>query len=356
MAGTRCKVKYFVLVNRRVLTLRYTFALMKKNIALVAGGDSGEYVISVNSARIIKGNLDSKKYNVYLILITGRKWVHIDDENVEHPVDKNDFTILLKGKKVFFNCAFITIHGTPGEDGKLQGYFDLMGIPYTTSGLLQSSLTFNKHFCNALVTNWGIQIARSVKYNIDKKPDVAEVLSKVNLPVFVKPNKGGSSLGTTFVKTQEQLLPAIEYCLEHDDEVFIEEYIHGIELTCGAYISKGELVILPVTEIVSKTEANFFDYKAKYTQGAADEITPARVSDEITRIVQETTAFLYRKLELKGICRLDYIYSEGRLYFLEANITPGMSERSIVPQQAEYIGISLAELFSDVLEETLGKK
>ena len=326
---------------------------MKKNIALVAGGDSGEYVISVNSARVIRKNIDHEKFNVFLVQISHKKWVYLDDNNMEHPVDKNDFSIMIGGEKVLFDCALITIHGTPGEDGKLQGYFELLGIPYTTSGLLQSAVTFNKHFCNALVAQWGIKIARSVKYFKNENPSVDEVLLKVKLPVFVKPNKGGSSLGTTFVKETRELLPAINLCFEHDDEVFIEEYIEGTELTCGAYMRKRELLVLPVTEIVSKTDARFFDYQAKYTMGAADEITPARIPDNITQLVQETTSFLYKKLELKGICRLDYIYSNGTLFFLEANITPGMSERSIVPQQAEYVGISLKELFTDVLEEAL---
>ncbi|MFN2396357.1 MAG: D-alanine--D-alanine ligase [Bacteroidales bacterium] len=326
---------------------------MKKNIALIAGGDSGEYVISVNSAKVIGENLDPDKFNVFLIRISQKKWIYIDKDGKEQDVDKNDFSILVNYEKVLFDCAFITIHGTPGEDGKLQGYFELLGIPYTTSGLLQSSLTFNKHFCNALVSGWGVKIARAVKYFRNDNPTLEQVLTHVSLPVFVKPNKGGSSLGTTFVKNQEELLPAIELCLEHDDEVFIEEYINGTELTCGAYIRNGKLLVLPVTEIVSKTDAKFFDYKAKYTKGAADEITPARISDSVTRLVQETTEFLYKKLELKGICRLDYIYSNNELFFLEANITPGMSERSIVPQQAEYIGISLKQVFTEVIEETL---
>jgi D-alanine-D-alanine ligase len=327
--------------------------IMKKNIALVAGGDSGEYVISVNSAKIIRKNLDPERFNVFLVQISQKKWVYLDDHNTEHPVDKNDFSININGQKVFFDCALITIHGTPGEDGKLQGYFELLGIPYTTSGLLQSAITFNKHFCNSLVAHWGIKTARSVKFFKNDKPSVEDIISKVNLPVFVKPNKGGSSLGTTFVKETKDLLQALNICLEHDDEVFIEEYIQGTELTCGAYMRKGKLLVLPVTEIVSKTDAAFFDYQAKYTQGAADEITPARIPDDVTQLVQETTSFLYKKLELKGICRLDYIYSHGSLFFLEANITPGMSERSIVPQQAEYVGIGLKELFTDVLEETM---
>ena len=328
---------------------------MKKKIALVAGGDSGEYVISVKSAEVIKKSIDPERFNVYLIMIQGKQWLYKDDSGNESQVDKNDFTVMDQGQKITFDCALITIHGTPGEDGKLQGYFDMMKIPYTTSGQLACSITFNKHFCNTLAASWGFYTARSVKFFAHDKPIEADMLAKVNLPVFVKPNKGGSSLGTTFVDHQQGLLPAVESCFEHDDEVFIEEFIDGTELTCGVYRRKGEVFVLPVTEIVSKTEAKFFDYKAKYTKGAADEITPARIPDEVTKLVQKTTGELYNRFELKGVCRLDYIYSQDRLFFLEANITPGMSERSIVPQQAEYVGISLNQLFTEVLEEAMGE-
>lgn len=329
---------------------------MKKNIALIAGGYSGEFVISVNSAAVIKKNINSNLYTVYTLIITDEKWVYVNERNEESWVDKNDFTIIHEGNKIFFDCALITIHGSPGEDGKIQGYLEMMNIPFTTAGQMACSVTFNKYFCNALAAGWGMDIAHSVKYTSHDKITSQRVLEKVKLPVFVKPNKGGSSLGTTFVEQQEQLLPAIHACLEHDDEVFIEEFIDGTELTCGVYTRHGKTFVLPVTEIVSKTEARFFDYKAKYTKGAADEITPARISDTITALVKDTTAFLYEKFELKGICRLDYIYSQGKLFFLEANITPGMSERSIVPQQAEYIGITLTSLFTDVIEDALRRK
>ncbi len=331
----------------------FDFMEKKKNIALVAGGYSGEYVISVNSAAVIKNNLDSNRYQIFIILISETQWIYKNDDGKETPVNKNDFSIVHKGEKLTFDCALITIHGTPGEDGKLQGYFDLLKIPYTTSGQLACSVTFNKYFCNALAAQWGIRVARSAKFSRGTDITVNLVKSKVNLPVFVKPNKGGSSLGTTFVKEEEELLNAIKICLEHDDEALVEEYIDGVELTCGVYRKKGKVIVLPVTEIVSKTDAKFFDYKAKYTQGAADEITPARISDELTREVQKITAYLYEKFELKGICRIDYIFSHNELFFLEANITPGMSERSIVPQQAAYVGISLKQLFTDVIEEAL---
>ncbi len=326
------------------------------NIALIAGGYSGEYVISINSARVIQKNLDKKLFKVYLIVVVSDKWVYVDDENRETPVDKNDFSIQTPYGKVMFDCALITIHGTPGEDGKLQGYFELMNIPYTTAGLLPSALTFNKYFCNILVSRWGLPVARSVKMSSIENIDVPDILGQVDLPVFVKPNQGGSSLGTTFVKDADDLIPSLQLCFEHDREALIEEYIEGTELTCGVYRRRGELVVLPVTEIVSKTEAKFFDYKAKYTQGAADEITPARIDDDLRDEIWRTTAFLYEKLELKGICRIDYIFSKGKLFFLEANITPGMSERSIVPQQAAHIGIELKQLYTDVIMEAIRQK
>ena len=328
---------------------------MKKNIALVAGGDSGEYVISIESAKMIKRNIDPSLFEVYTIVIHKKKWSYLDDQGEEHPVDKNDFSIIHEGRKVVFDCAFITIHGTPGEDGKLQGYFELMGIPYTTSGLLPSALTFNKFFCNQMVAHWGIPVARSAKFSRGQTPGLEEVLEKVQLPVFVKPNKGGSSLGTTFVRESNELLQAIETGFEHDDEVMVEEYLEGTELTCGAFRKDQKVRVLPVTEIVSKTEARFFDFKAKYTKGAADEITPARISEELTARVQDTTKFLYEKLELKGLARIDFIYSKGRLFFLEANITPGMAETSIVPQQAAYEGIAIRELFTIVIREAMGQ-
>ncbi|MEE4176409.1 MAG: D-alanine--D-alanine ligase [Bacteroides sp.] len=326
---------------------------MKKNIALVAGGDSGEYVISIESAKMIKRNIDPALFDVYTLVIHHQKWTYLDEEGGEHPVDKNDFSILHQGKKVIFDCAFITIHGTPGEDGKLQGYFELMGIPYTTASLLPSALTFNKFFCNQLVAHWGIPVARSAKFRRGQAPSLETVLGQVRLPVFVKPNKGGSSLGTNFVRETGDLLQAIKTGFEHDDEVMVEEYLEGTELTCGAFLQDQKVRVLPVTEIVSKTEARFFDFKAKYTKGAADEITPARISGELTDRVKETTKFLYEKLELKGLARIDFIYSKGKLCFLEANITPGMAETSIVPQQAAYEGLSIRELFTILIREAM---
>lgn len=325
----------------------------KKNIALVAGGDSGEYVISVESARMIKRNIDPVRYNVYTILVKKGEWVCLSDSGQELVVDKNDFSVLSDGQKILFDCAFITIHGTPGEDGRLQGYFELLGIPYTTSGLLPSALTFNKFFCNIVAAQFGMEVARSVKFSKSARIEASDVLSMVKLPVFVKPNKGGSSLGTTFVQEAPSLLPAIRLALEHDDEVFVEEFIRGTELTCGVFRHQGKVIALPVTEIISKTEAHFFDFEAKYTKGAADEITPARISPGLTLQVKEATAMLYEKFEMKGLARMDYIFSEDKLYFLEINVTPGMAETSIVPQQAAVEGISIRDLFTIVIEEAM---
>jgi D-alanine-D-alanine ligase len=327
---------------------------MKKNIALIAGGDSGEYVISVESARMIRRNIDPDRYRVFTILISRGKWVCLAENGSELPVDKNDFSVESADEKIRFDCAFITIHGTPGEDGKLQGYFELLGIPYTTAGLLPSAITFNKYFCNIVVAHFGLSVARSVKYGKQDAISMQEVMTHVSLPVFVKPNKGGSSLGTSLITEGQSLMSAIRLALDHDDEVIIEEYIEGTELTCGVFRKEGKVVALPVTEIISKTEARFFDFKAKYTKGAADEITPARIPNDLTRKVKETTAMLYAKFSMKGMARMDYIYSNGKLFFLEINVTPGMAETSIVPQQAAVEGISIRELFTAVIEDAIG--
>ncbi len=328
----------------------------KKNIALVAGGDSGEQVISMKSAATISKNLDTGLFNVFLVVITGTKWVYVDQSGTEHRVDRNDFSVEIDGKRIIFDCAYITIHGTPGEDGKIQGYFDLLRIPYSTAGQLQCALTFNKFFCNWLVSSWGVNVAKSIKLKKGHLPSVPEILLQVNLPVFVKPNKGGSSLGTSLVKDLNKLLPAIDLCLEYDDEALVEEMIEGVEFTCGVFRSGGKARALPVTELVSKTEAGFFDYEAKYTHGACDEITPARLSRSKTIEIQELSGFLYEKLDLKGITRFDFIVNEQKITFLEVNITPGMSDRSIVPQQAQVAGIRLSDLFTEIINDAIASK
>lgn len=324
---------------------------MKKNIALIAGGDSGEAEISFKSAQVIKKNIDNERFNVYRIFMHKGKWVYIDDNDTEYTVDKNTFTIKLNENIIKFDCAFIAIHGTPGEDGKLQGYFDILSIPYTTCDMFTSALTFNKHFCNQLVREYGATISKSVVSRKYSPLSKEQILNEIKLPCFVKPNKGGSSIGTTKVKESDELENALALAFEQDDEVLIEEFIPGTEITCGVIRSKGEYIAFPITEIVSKTE--FFDYKAKYTTGMSDEITPARISKEIELQCKEMSLNLYKKLNCKGVVRFDYILSNNKLYFLEVNTVPGQSENSIVPQQARAMGMSIKELYSRLIDEAL---
>ena len=299
---------------------------------------------------MIKMNIDRKLFDVYTILIGRHQWVCVMDDGSEFSVDKNDFSVDIHGMKLHFDCVFITIHGSPGEDGLLQGYLELLGIPYTTSGLLPSALTFNKHFCSIVARHFGMHVAGSVKFLPGMEIDPDQLLESLGLPVFVKPNKGGSSLGNSLVEDKSGILPAIKLAFEHDNEVLVEEYIQGQELTCGVYLREGKPFALPVTAIRSKSGVDFFDFKAKYTKEAAEEITPAPIPVELTRKVRETTAMLYEKFEMKGMARIDYIYSNGQLYFLEINVTPGMSETSIVPQQAAVEGITVTDMFTAVIE------
>ncbi|MFA4851434.1 MAG: D-alanine--D-alanine ligase [Bacteroidales bacterium] len=324
---------------------------MKKNIALVTGGDSGESVISLQSAKIIKENIDKEKFNVYTILLTGKTWTYLSENNTETAVDKNDFSITDNDSKIKFDCVFIAIHGTPGEDGKLQGYFDMMGIPYTFSGVISSSLTFNKNYCQLLANEYGATIAKSILIKKGERYKIEEVISKTGLPCFVKPNNGGSSIGMSKVLKADKLEDAINIAFNEDNEVLIEEFIEGTEVTCGILQKKNELIALPLTEIVSKNE--FFDYKSKYDPLLADEITPARVSDEIHKKCKELSLHLFRKFNCRGVARFDYIVKNNTPYFLEVNTIPGLTAASLVPKQAKAMGISLKELFTTLIENVL---
>lgn len=329
---------------------------MKKNIALVAGGYSGEYVISVQSAETIQKNLDSSKYEVYKIIVTREGWRHTAADGAVYEIDKNDFSLTIGGNKIKFDAVFIGIHGTPGEDGRLQGYFEMLGIPYTSCGMVTSALTFNKSYCNKVVAALDVvNVSKSVHIFRDQPHDPAAILQELRLPVFVKPAEGGSSIGMSKVKTAEELPAAIEKAFKEDSQVLIEEFIKGRELTIGLYRANGVLNVLPITEVVSSKE--FFDYEAKYTPGVSNEITPAPVSDEITALVQKTASTLYNKLNCKGITRIDFIYEEatGKLYFLEANTMPGQSENSLVPQQVRAAGKTLQAFYGEVLEECMKK-
>ena len=327
---------------------------MKKNIALLAGGYSGEYVISIKTAATIKSNLDSERYNVYTIVVTKEGWWYKDDDGNETVLDKNDFTLTIKGEKVIFDLAFIAIHGTPGEDGRMQGYLDMIGIPYTSCNAIVSALTFNKSYCNKVVKDFNVvNIANSVHLIKGEPYSVGSILEQIQLPMFVKPNESGSSLGVTKVKSVEALLPAIEKAFKEDNQVLIEEFIEGRELTIGVYREGGKLHTLPATEIVSQNE--FFDYEAKYTPGVTNEITPAPISADVKEMLDTKSQYIYRHLNCRGVVRMDYILQNGtdKLYFLEVNTMPGQSEESIVPQQVRAAGINLGTFYSSLIEECI---
>ena len=324
---------------------------MKKHIAILAGGDSSEFPVSMNSAKTIREHLDQEKYHVYLVVVRGKEW-KVEREGEESvPVNKDDFSITLEGSHVRFDCAFIIIHGTPGENGVLQGYFETLRIPYTTSGVMASSLTFNKLFSKRYITRFDVHVSRYHFLRQGEAYDPAPILEKTGLPCFVKPNRGGSSFGVTKVTRREELEGAIEKAFEEDYEVLVEEYLEGTELTCGLIKSGGKEWVFPPTEIVSKKE--FFDYEAKYTKGMADEITPARIPEALDRQVRELSSRIYDLFDCRGIVRIDYIYAHERLYFMEVNTIPGMSAASIVPQQIEAYGKSLQEIFSLAVEDAI---
>jgi D-alanine-D-alanine ligase len=326
--------------------------MSKKNIALLAGGNSGEAEISVKSASIIEQNIDETLFNTYKINLYQKDWYYTDSDGEVHPIDKNDFSLTVNGNKINFDCVFIAIHGTPGEDGMLQGYFDLLQIPYTTCDHTTSAITFNKSYCNKIVQAFGINTANSVHLFRHLPYNVENILSEISLPCFVKPNNGGSSIGMSKVNKAEELEIAIEKAFKEDHQVLIEEFIKGKELTCGMIKTNTSLIVFPITQIISENE--YFDYEAKY-QGKSKEVTPAEVDETITNKVKSTAAYLYNKLNCKGIVRFDFIYTEEseELYFLEVNTVPGQSAESIVPQQARAMGMSVKELYTLLIEASI---
>ncbi len=324
---------------------------MKKNIALVAGGYSGEYEISIRSAGQIAQNIDTNKYNVYTIVIEKSSWYYsVEDKHIE--IDKNDFSLTLNGEKINFDGALIIVHGTPGENGLLQGYFDMLNLPYTTCSALVSTITFDKEVCNALVRSFEIvNVAKNTSVFKDETLDLDKICSTINFPLFVKPSEGGSSIGMSKVSCKEELFPGIEKAFEVHHKVLIEEFIEGREFSCGVMqVGEKEIIAFPATEIISQTE--FFDYDAKYN-GLSNEITPAQVSEELMSRIQETTKKLYKRLNCSGVCRIDFIYREkdDKLFFLEVNTTPGQSAQSIVPQQVRAMGRDTKWLYQTLLEQ-----
>ncbi len=327
---------------------------MKKNIALLAGGYSGEYVISLQSAKTIEKNLDRQKYNIYKILITREGWFYESEDGNKTEVNKNDFSLTVDGNNIRFDAAFIAIHGTPGEDGRIQGYLDMVNVPYTTCNSIVSALTFNKSFCNKVVKDQNIVgIANSVRLVKGEPYFVGNILEQLRLPVFVKPNESGSSLGVSKVKRVEEILPAIEKAFSEDNEVLIEEFIEGRELTIGVYKFNGKLNVLPATEIVSQNE--FFDYEAKYTTGVTNEITPAPINDDIKTQLENKASAIYRHINCRGVVRMDFIMQKdtNKLFFLEVNTMPGQSENSLIPQQVRAAGMDLGEFYNAWLQDAL---
>ncbi len=324
---------------------------MKKNIAILAGGDSGEYEISIKSATVIQSNLDKEFFTSKIIHVKGKDWTYEHTDNLHYNIDKNDFSLTIDGKKEIFDLVFIAIHGTPGENGLLQGYFELLRIKYLGSDVLTSSLTFNKNYCNRVVKSYDVKVSES--YHLFKGEKIyPEVIVEITgLPCFVKPCNSGSSVGMSKVNKTVNLLEALELAFKHDDQVLIERFIKGREITCGVFKSKGDIVVLPITEVVTKKE--YFDYEAKYTTGMADEITPAPIDEKIAIECRETSAYLYQRLNCKGVARFDYIFNETGLYFLEVNTIPGQSQNSIVPQQARVFGLEVKDLYTLLISEVI---
>mgnify|MGYP001287919477 CR=1 FL=1 len=326
--------------------------MTKKNIALLAGGYSGEYVISIKTAQTIEQNLDTSLYNIYKIIVSKEGWWHEMANGTKVSVDKNDFTLTIDGAKIGFDCVFIAIHGSPGEDGRMQGYLDMLGIPYTSCNAIVSALTFNKSYCNKIVKDLNmVNISNSVHLIKGHPYSVGTILDSLKLPLFVKPNESGSSLGISKVKTVEALLPAIEKAFNEDNQVLVEEFIEGRELTIGVYSIDNVVLTLPATEIVSKNE--FFDYEAKYTPGVTNEITPAPIPDNINEELKVKAMAIYRYLNCRGVVRMDFILekSTNKLFFLEVNTMPGQSENSIVPQQVRANGMTLKDFYGALLAD-----
>ena len=328
---------------------------MKPNIAFVTGGYSTEAVISYKSALTIEKNVDTDKFNVYKIDITPQGWFYEAGNGQKVSVDRDDFSLTIDGKKLTFDAVLIGIHGTPGEDGKLQGYFDLTGLPYTSCDSATSALTFNKRYTVAVAAFAGIDVAKSVHIfkHIPITPE--QILSQLTLPVFVKPNNGGSSIGMSKVNAAGELAGALEKAFKEDDQILVEEFIAGREFTIGVFKSTKGIITLPITEV--KTKKDFFDYEAKY-QGMSEEITPAQVDEAIAEKVRGTAKRIYELFNCRGVVRIDFIYNEAKqaAYMLEINTVPGQSEASIVPQQVRAMGWTLKDFYTALIEDALTRK
>lgn len=320
-------------------------------IAIVCGGYSKEEIISLKSAEQIAQSIDSTLFKIYTVLINKNTWV-VKLEAGDAPIDRNHFSFIQNGEKIHFDAVFMAIHGTPGEDGKLQSYFEMLDIPVTTCNTFVSALTFNKFACKLHLKEFGFLTAKSVVLRSEELVDQKTIIKTLGFPMFVKPNNGGSSFGVTKVKESHELLPAIEKAFAEDAEIIIEEFIEGREFTCGAFKSKDEEIVLPVTEIISKTE--FFDFEAKY-EGLSDEITPAEITKEETEECQKLTSRIYDILSCNGVVRIDFLQRDNEFYFMEVNTVPGMSTESIIPQQVRAHGLTVTEFYTKLINDAINR-
>ncbi len=323
---------------------------LKRNIAIVCGGDSSEHDVSLRSAQGLYSFFDKERYNVYIVDVKGIDWKVELPGGITTPIDRNDFSFVEDGKAKLFDYAYITIHGTPGENGLMQGYFDLIGLPYSTSGVLVEAMTFDKFVLNQYLRAYGVCVADSllIRKGYEQLVSDDEVEERIGMPCFVKPASDGSSFGVSKVKNKDQLAPAIRKAILESPEVMVEQYLEGTEITQGIYKTKDKTVLLPITEVVTSNE--FFDYDAKYN-GQVQEITPARLSEDLTRRVGLITSHIYDILHCNGIIRIDYIISkEGKISMLEVNTTPGMTATSFIPQQVRAAGLSMTDVLTEIVE------
>lgn len=321
-----------------------------KHIAIIMGGYSSEFEISLKSGNVVYKTLDPSKYKPYRIHIFKDKWVYVNDHDEEQNVNRENFSIEENGQTIHFNCIFNAIHGTPGEDGYMQAYLELLGIPHTSCNMYQAALTINKRDCLSVLKAYGIKTAKSYYLNKGDAFDIDSIINIVGLPCFVKANKAGSSFGISKVYKVEDFPNALDIAFAEDNEVLIESFLDGVEVSVGVITYKGEVTVLPITEIVSNND--FFDYNAKYL-GESQEITPARISEDLAEKVRHAAKKVYTILQLKGFSRSEFIFKDNEPHFLEVNTVPGLTQASILPQQAKAAGISLADLFSNAIEESL---
>jgi D-alanine-D-alanine ligase len=315
----------------------------------VCGGDSSELEVSFKSAEGLYSFIDKTQYRPWIVVVRKNDWhVKLDGDKIS-VIDMNDFSFRIDGEKILFDFAWITIHGTPGENGLLQGYFDLIGLPYSCCGVLAAALTFNKFVCNQYLKNFGVMVAESIMLRRGQTISSDELVAKLGLPCFIKSNVGGSSFGTSKVKVPEEIQPAIEKSFIEGDEVIAESFLSGTEVTCGCYKTSKVTRLLPVTEVVSDNE--FFDFEAKY-KGQVKEITPARISDDVRDRIHQITSMIYDIVGCKGIIRSDYIITENGINLLEVNTTPGMTETSFIPQQVSVAGLTMASVMQEIIEDS----